>query len=218
MQNKQKGLSSFQIGALVTLTIIGMNIVYLPRIATEHAKVDGALATFLAGILSIGLAIVIITLCKRFPQKTIIEFSQEILGKFMGKVYCMLFAIHATAVTAYILRGFADALKVLLLPSTPLEITMICMLLVILYCVHGGISTIVRTCEIFLLPSLLVIFLTTLFNLPNVQLFRYRSSLSNGITPVLRSVFNVTITYLGYEILFFVLPFTKNKRSQAENY
>ncbi|NLC42768.1 MAG: endospore germination permease, partial [Clostridiales bacterium] len=141
-----------------------------------------------------------------------IEFSQEILGKVLGKAYGILFVLHSTAVVAYILRGFADALKVLLLPKTPLEFTMICMLLVILYCVHGGISTIVRTCEIFLLPLILVIILTIFFNLSEVQLFRYRSSLSNGITPLLQGAVSVTVAYLGYEILFFILPFTQNKK------
>ncbi|NLB42927.1 MAG: endospore germination permease [Clostridiales bacterium] len=212
MQNKQKGLSNFQVSALVSLTVIGMTIVFIPRIAAEQAGIDGALATFLAGILSIVLAGVIITISKRFPNQTVMEFSQEILGTILGKLYGLVFVLHSTTVVAYILRGFADALKVLLLPRTPLEITMICMLLIILYCVHGGISTIVRTCEIFLLPLLLVIVPTILFNLPEVELFRYRSSLSNGITPLLQGVVSVTVAYLGYEILFFILPFTQNKK------
>ena len=212
MQNHQKGLSSFQVSALVALTIIGMTIIFIPRITAEQAGIDGALVTFLSGILSIILAAVIITISKRFPNQTVIEFSQEILGTFLGKIYGLLFVLHATSVVGYILRGFADALKVLLLPRTPLEFTMICMLLIILYCVHGGISTIVRTCEIFLLPLLLVIFLTIFFNFWEVQLFRYRASLSNGIKPLLQGVFSVTVAYLGYEILFFILPFTQNKK------
>ncbi|NLC44671.1 MAG: GerAB/ArcD/ProY family transporter, partial [Clostridiales bacterium] len=113
MQNKQKGLSNFQVSALVALTIIGMTIVFIPRIAAEQAGIDGALSTLLAGILSIVLAAVIITLSKRFPNETVIEFSQEILGKVLGKAYGILFVLHSTAVVAYILRGFADALKVL---------------------------------------------------------------------------------------------------------
>lgn len=211
MQNQQKGLSNFQVSALVTLSAVGMIIISIPRIAAEQAGIDGALAVFLAGILSIILAGVIITLSKRFPTKTVIEYSQEILGKLFGKVYGIILVLYSITVLSYILRGFADALKVLLLPRTPLEITMICMLLVILYCVHGGISTIVRTCEIFLLPLLLVIVLTIFFNLSEVQLFRYRSSLSNGITPVFKAAFGVTTAYLGYEILFFILPFIQDK-------
>ncbi|MDD4679610.1 MAG: GerAB/ArcD/ProY family transporter, partial [Clostridia bacterium] len=120
MQNQQKGLSNFQVSALVTLSAVGMIIISIPRIAAEQAGIDGALAVFLAGILSIILAGVIITLSKRFPTKTVIEYSQEILGKLFGKVYGIILVLYSITVLSYILRGFADALKVLLLPRTPL--------------------------------------------------------------------------------------------------
>lgn len=213
MQIQQKGLTSFQVSAIVTLSSIGLVVMFVPRIAAEYAGIDGALATFLAGILSTVTVAVIIILSKRFPNQTIIEYSQQILGKFLGKAYGALIVMYALTVSSTILRGFADAIKILLLPSTPLEIIMICMLLIALYCVHGGISTISRTFEVFLFPVILVIAAILFFNLTEVQLFRYRSSLSNGIVPVLRGAAGVTLSYLGYEILFFLLPFVQNKKS-----
>ena len=209
---QQKGLTNIQISVIITLSIIGLSVMFLPRLAAEYAGIDGALATFLGGIVSTIMAGVIILLSKRFPNQTVIEYSQEILGKFLGKAFGVMIILHSLTVTSYILRAFADAMKVLLLPRTPLELTMITMLLLTLYCVQGGISTIARTDEIFLIPIVLVIGTTILFNIPEIQFYRYRSSLSNGITPVLRGVAGTALAYTGYEILFFLLPFMKDKK------
>jgi spore germination protein len=212
MQIQQKGLTGFQVSATVALSSIGLTVLFVPRIAAEHAGIDGALAAFAAGIFSMIITSIIILLSKRFPNQTVIEYSQQILGKYLGKIFGAIMMVYTLTVSSYILRGFADAMKILLLPRTPLEVIMICMLLIVLYCVHGGISTISKTFEIFLLPVLLVIGATLLFNLSDVQLFRFRSSLSEGILPVIQGASGITFSYLGYEILFFLLPFVQDKQ------
>lgn len=212
MQIQQKGLTNFQVSAIVTLSIIGLTIMFLPQQAAEYAGIDGTFSTFSAGILSIIMVGIIITLSLRFPNQTIIEYSQQILGKYLGKIHGAMIMLYSLVSFSYILRGFADAMKVLLLPKTPLEVTMICMLLISLYCVHGGISTIARTCEIFLFPILIVISFILIFNLPKVHLYRYRSSFSNGIMPIIRCSVEITSAYFGYEILYFLLPFMQNKK------
>lgn len=211
MAQIKQALSNFQITAIVTINIIGLLVLSLPRIAAEIAGVDGVLVTFLSGILSLLMASIIILLCKRFPNLTIIEFSQIILGKFLGRLFGAAFTLYSLMVASVILRGFADAMKVLLLPRTPLEFIMITMLLVTLYSVQGGISSIAKISEIFLSPILIVIGLLILFNLNDVDMFRFRSIFSNGLKPIIIGIPSVYITYLGYEVIYFLFPFTKNK-------
>ena len=208
---KSQGLSNFQITAVVTESVIGLITLSIPQIAADTAGIDGVFATFSAGILSAAMAGIIVLLCRRFPNQTVIEFSQEILGKFLGRLYGAAFAAYCLLVSAVIIRGFADALKVLLLPKTPLEFVMITMLLLCIYCVVGGISTIAKICEIFLLPVIGVIGLIILFNVPDVEMFRFRAVFSNGLMPILQGISSIAIAYLGYEILFFLSPVMKNK-------
>lgn len=216
MQNLPKGLSNFQITAIVTQSVIGLTIMFLPRRAAVYAGIDGAFATFAAGLLSIAMAGVYIILSRRFPKQTIIEYAQQILGKYLGLAYGTFIALYTLLTASFILRGFADAMKILLLPRTPLEIIMICMLLICLYCIHGGIVTIARICEIFLLPITVVIGTTIIFNLPDVQLFRYRESFSNGLRPIVMGIANNMLAYQGYEVLFFLLPFMNNRKKALQ--
>jgi len=209
---KSKGLSNFQIGAIVTHSIIGLAIMFLPRRAVVYAGIDGAFATFVAGIITAVMTIIIAILGMRFPHNTIIEYSKIILGKYLGFLYGLFIVFYTLLTTSFIIRSFADAMKILLLPKTPLEVIMICMLLICVYCVHGGVITIARICEVFLFPVLAVIGITIIFNLPDVQLFRYREAFSNGIRPIVMGIFNIMLAYQGYEILFFIIPFMNNSK------
>jgi len=212
MQNRPKGLSNFQITAIVMQSVIGLAVMFFPRRAALYAGIDGAFATLVAGVLTLAMTGVIIILCKRFPHQTIIEFSQEILGKYLGLAYGVIIVVYTLVTASVILRGFADAMKILLLPRTPLEIIMICMLLLCIYCVQGGIVTIGRICELFMLPVLVVIGATIIFNLPDVQFFRYRESFSDGIKPIVLGASSIMLAYQGYEILFFLLPFMNDRK------
>jgi spore germination protein len=211
MQKKSQGLTNYQITAIVTVNIIGFIALSLPGLAASKAGIDGVLATIAAGILSAVLAGLIILLCKRFPNQTVIEFSQEILGRFLGRLYGAAFAFYAIITASVIIRGFADAMKVLLLQRTPIELLMIAMIFISIYCVVGGISTIAKVSELFLPAIVGVIGLIILFNLTDVELFRFRNILSEGWLPIFRGIFNITLAYLGYEILFFLSPVMKNK-------
>ena len=87
---------------------------FLPRRAAVYAGIDGAFATFAAGLLSIAMAGVYIILSRRFPKQTIIEYAQQILGKYLGLAYGTFIALYTLLTASFILRGFADAMKILL--------------------------------------------------------------------------------------------------------
>ena len=60
MHIPHKGLTGFQVCAIVTLSVIGISVMFIPQRATHSSGVDGVLVTFIAGILSIVLAGMII--------------------------------------------------------------------------------------------------------------------------------------------------------------
>ena len=208
---KPQGLSNFQITAVVTQSIIGLIMLGIARRAASMAGIDGVFVTLITGVLSAAVAAVMILLGNRFPNQTVIEFSQEILGKFLGRLFGAFFVFYTMLVTAVTVRGFADALIMLLLPKTPIEFVMITMLILCSYCVAGGISSVARINEIFLPPVIIVISLVILMNIGDVDLFRYRAVFSNGIKPILSGIAEISTAYLGYEILFFLSPVVKNK-------
>ncbi|HZK34338.1 MAG TPA: endospore germination permease, partial [Bacillota bacterium] len=209
-QNKQ-GLTNIQATAIVIVSMIGLAVLSIPSIVAEPAGIDGLLSVFAGGIVSLLLAGVIIVLSSRFPNHTIIEYMQIILGKTLGKLFGCIIALYTLVVAAVILRGFADAMKVLLLPKTPLEFMMIAMLVTVIYQIQGGVSTIAKISEVFILPIIGVIVVLIVFSLPKVEMFRFRAILSSGLKPIILGTTSIIYAYLGYGILAFLLPFMKDK-------
>lgn len=206
--NREK-LSSYQVTAVVATSIIGVIVLTLPRLATELVQVDGGFATLLAGLISLAFLFVIAVLCRRFPQMTVIEFSKVIFGKYLGFLYGLIFTMYSILVSGVVLRTFADALKLLLLPRTPLEFILITMLLVSLYLTQYGIGAISKVSEIFLPLIIFPIALLLLLNFNDVELIQLRPMFSKGLTPFIKAVPNLFLAYLGYEVLFMITPFVR---------
>ncbi|HOB19945.1 MAG TPA: endospore germination permease [Candidatus Atribacteria bacterium] len=211
MKSRQ-GITNLQVTAIVSLSILGIAVLFIPSSASEAAGIDGVLATLFGGIVVLVLTFTAILLSCQYPNHTIIEYSQIVFGRLLGKLYGFYIVLYAIATTATVLRGFADAMKVLLLPKTPLEVIMITMMLTVAYQVQGGISTIARINELFLPPIIGLILGLLLLNVRDVEMFRYRALLSNGFGPILMSLAGISTGYLGFEIVTFLTPFVADKR------
>ncbi len=147
MKERSDRLSNIQITFVVSSTTIGVTVLTLPRTATELAKSGGFIATFITGLLMACALIITAMLAKRFPNSTVMEYSREIIGLVPSKILGLVFFFYFISVTTAVLRLFCDAIKVLLLENTPLEVLIITFLLAAVYLCLNGISSIAKICE-----------------------------------------------------------------------
>lgn len=121
-------ITAIQAAAVLISTIIGVGVLPLPRFAVDAANTGAPLIT-LAGILLSLFGLWLITkLGMRFPNKTIIRYSEDILGKWgaaIGSVAIILFFAVLTSLGA---REFGEVVVSSVLRRTPLEVTVIVML------------------------------------------------------------------------------------------
>ena len=82
---KDKQITPRQITAILASTILGAGILTLPREVAAAAGSDGHLATLLGGILATLLLLLLTRLGLRFPQQTLMEYSDLILEPVPGK-------------------------------------------------------------------------------------------------------------------------------------
>ena len=73
-------ITVIQGAAILISTIIGVGVLALPRFAVEAADTGASLVTFLGFLLAcIGLGLITL-LGMRFPNKSIVQYSEDILG------------------------------------------------------------------------------------------------------------------------------------------
>ena len=206
--NAQKDrLSSVQVMILAAMTIIGAGLIELPRQVVEETELGGVLLTLLAGGVVTTLSLLITLLGRRFPNKTIIEYSSEIVGPILAKGINLLLALYFLVGTALVLRLFSDAMKAILLDITPMEVIMITMLLITIYAAQNGINAVARICEAFFPIVLVSISILLVLGLQNFDIKEFYSLWQVDLISVVRNIPVASTAYFGFEVLLFAGAF-----------
>ena len=213
MKERTDRLSNLQITFLISSTIIGVTVLVLPRTATELAKSGGFIATFVTGILMAIVLVIEALLAKRFPGNTIVEFSKDVIGFIPAKVLGVIFFFHFISVSSTILRIFCDAIKVLLLEATPLEVLIITFLFAVVYLCLNGISSIAKICEYFEPLVIGTMFLVIILSFRNFYIEELLPAFRQDVFEWISAVPSLTISYLGIEVLLFAAPYVHNSDS-----
>jgi len=210
-------ISPLQGAMLLVTTITSTAIILLPGAIAGR---DAWLATM--GGLTVGLAVALIIsyLGQKFPRKTIIEYTEILLGKYIGKVVSALFLTFFGYLAALTLWDFGVFISSSLLVGTPVVAINIIGILVATYTARHGLEVIARVNQIFLPLIIISVVVTAIivFTMPNTSLFNILPVLENGIKPLLAGTAKVA-DWLGEAIVLgMVLPFLhpqKHSRSVA---
>ncbi|MGZ4031337.1 MAG: GerAB/ArcD/ProY family transporter [Tumebacillaceae bacterium] len=130
-------ITVIQAAAILISTIIGVGVLPLPRFAVDSANTGAPMITLLGIALSSFGLWLITKLGMRFPNKTIIRYSEDILGRWVAAVGSLAIVLFFAVLSSLAAREFGEVVVSSVLRRTPLEVTVIVMLtLAALNCRH----------------------------------------------------------------------------------
>ncbi|GAB3058256.1 GerAB/ArcD/ProY family transporter [Virgibacillus ainsalahensis] len=209
----EKGkISAMQMALLIYPTIIATAILLVPAITGKYARQDMWISPIwacFAGFLAVFLAI---RLNKRFPEQTIIQYGEKIIGKFPGKLIgavFLLFLIHAEGM---ILREYGEFVVGNFLPTTPMAFVIASMTLVCAFAVRGGLEVLARSAEIIFPVVMILFILTLLLLLPELEPANLFPVFEKGVTPSLMGAVVPSSWFLQFFLISFLLPFLNDRK------
>ncbi len=211
MYFSQGNISAKQLVVLTVSSILGVNVLSIPKQLAERAGRDGWISIVLAALLITCFVYVIVLLEKRYPRMTVAEYSVRLVGKPLGYVFNFSFVLYYMVLSAWVLRSFADAVKLFLLDSTPLEIIMIAMILTSSYLVLHGLESLCRMAEVFFPIFILPFFAIWLLAMGKMDYGEMYPLLSNGIMPILQGTSIAYGAYAGFGVLVFIVPHLRHR-------
>jgi len=208
-------ISARQLILLIFISRITITLTYLPGLNSPPANQDLWLSDLVALIIQLIFAIPVYLLYKRFPNQSIIQYSQALFGK-AGKLLGLLlvwFFIHVGLLT---LSQFNTYINSVIMPETPKLFFTISLTLTCAYAVSKGIKVLGRLSEIIAVLLMVSIVSLVLLLLKDMDFNEFLPILEKGPFPVIGGGFTIatrTIEVLGLAMLLPKLSDTKKLKS-----
>lgn len=201
-----KQITTIQAAAVLISTIIGVGVLPLPLFAVRAGDTGAPLVTFLGICLAfIGLWL-LAKLGMRFPTKSIVQYSEDIMGKWIAWVGTVLIISFFAMLSSLAAREFGEVVITSVLKRTPLEVTVIVMLLLAALSARNDLTTFAYIHHFYLpllvAPALLIVTLS----LKNAEWIYLQPILGNKPKGFGEGVLTIAALFQGAFVLTMVIP------------
>ncbi|MBY0147915.1 endospore germination permease [Neobacillus niacini] len=198
---------------IVTTEIIAMiGLTISPAI--QIAKQDAWLSMLAGGVMGIALTFLAVKLSILHPNQSLVQYSQKLLGKWLGRLIVLPYLLAWYVLPAILLRSFADFLHLILLNRTPLWLIVLLFLGVSTYLTYSsGMTGIGRYCELvgpIIVLTLIVSFLLILRNIEYHHILPFY--FDSGEVNILKGSFAPAFWFAGPFVLLVIISFIQNPR------
>ncbi|MDQ0189771.1 endospore germination permease [Alicyclobacillus cycloheptanicus] len=163
-------VSVWQLICLVFSFQIGLSLLLSLTPAVQFAKQDAWISVVLAALGTIAMTFVCYQVSAMYPDKTIVQFSQLILGKWLGKFIMIPYFVMWFAVSGMVMRQFSDFVHVTMFTYTPLWALIIPFVLLGAYAIYKGGYEVLARCSEIIGPLVVVVFFTAvILDVPNMD-------------------------------------------------
>lgn len=209
-----KEISTLEASSIIISTVIGVGVLPLPLFAVQAGNTAAPLITLMAiGFSLIGI-IVISLLGMRYPEQTIITYSQNIIGKWLGRIFGLLVIIFLAILTSLTSREFGEVVITAVLKETPLEVTVLVMLILAAFSTRHDMITF-SYIQLFYLPVILgPALLIVILSLKNAKILYLLPVWGNEPNMIMMMSGTLTIAALfqGAFVMTLVIPSMRNPK------
>lgn len=210
----EKGkITNGQLAQLIIITIISTSYMYLPAVTATKAGHDSWLSSLLAAAASFIAINLYLNLALHFPGQTLIQFSESLLGKVIGKIVGLLFVFYFLTSNALIVREFAELLSSFVLIHTPLLFFILTMVTLAGITARLGLEVICRSNTIIAALFYFFILLIVVFIFRDLNLEHLTPVLAKGIKPVIAGAIPPFEWFTQSSLILMFIPYLNSTKT-----
>ncbi|MBT2697840.1 endospore germination permease [Bacillus sp. ISL-40] len=180
-------------------------------------KQDAWIYILIGMISSLLLMVVYTQLSTYYSGDTLVQMLPKIIGKFLSYPVILLYIAHFTYSAARGCRELGDLIVSTILTETPILVVIGSFMVLMIYCLLGGVETLGRMAEI-VFPIYIFALILIWILLLSVDPFDVKNLtpiLGNGVTPLLKKAVPKAINFPFGEIIVIMMffPFLSNKQN-----
>lgn len=205
-------ITDSQLFTLMIGVLVGVGVTSLPREVAQIAERDGWIAIIVSIILGLLYLYICICYSKLFPNMSLAESAQVVLGKPLGILVTIMYSLYTFLIAGFIVRLFLESNYVYFDLYYSLAVPMTIITVALIYIGRCGLATLSRVSEIVFVFSFLFV---VLFFFPErkPELINLRPVFQNGPMPMVESIPATLLSLLGLEVILVFYPFLENKKT-----
>ncbi|WP_003544925.1 GerAB/ArcD/ProY family transporter [Desulfotomaculum nigrificans] len=204
-------ISAYQAMVYQVSIVLATAILFVPTITTRHAKQDAWLSVIMACIFGCLQVCTAVSLSRRFPNASVVQYTPLILGKVPGKVVGFVYLFYFFYVGYFILQEFAALMCSSYMLRTPSIVFMLVLSLLAAYAAYGGLEVICRTSSIVLTVVMATLVLIAALIIKDIKIWRFLPVLENGFGPMLLGAISPGGWFGETAVILMLYPFINNK-------
>ncbi|WP_353894150.1 endospore germination permease [Proteinivorax hydrogeniformans] len=169
--------------------VLASAVLFLPFLMAKTALQDAWISVLVGTAVAVPFVMISISLLLKFPEKSIIEILDELLGSIAGRIVGVVYAVTFLLSSALITRQLEEFMVISLMPETPAIAIRVLFMIVVYMGIYEGALPIVRT-NVYVMPvGFIVICLVILLATPSMTVENITPVLEGGMMPVLEAAF-----------------------------
>lgn len=209
-------ISSNQFKKLIVLYSIGSSILITPGGIIGEAKQTAWLSIIIGTIIGLLQVWLLIAVGNLFPNMNLVQCSEKILGKWVGKIISLGFIVISYLNAATLIWYVGNFFTTQIIPEMHIEAVNVFFTVVVIIGMYYGIEVMARASEIFFPIVVVAVAILVIFNIPNMKFENLQPIFESGIKPVLRgSIFFTNISHQPLIVFLMIFPSCINDNKEA---
>ncbi|WP_134685557.1 GerAB/ArcD/ProY family transporter [Brevibacillus migulae] len=205
-------LPTYLVWVLICSNQIGVGILGFQRIIAEKAGHDAWISVIVAGIMAHFTMLIIVKTLKRYPSADLYGIHIDVLGKRLGKLVSLFFILYCIATAMMILRNYIEVIQTWVFPEIPTGLFAAVFLFLALYTMLGGIRVIAG--YTFLTVIVVIWLLLDLYYPLQIAEWNHLLPVMEAdISKIWGGAMSMSLTIIGFEIIYVLYPYIKEKKS-----
>lgn len=194
-------ISAHQFMMLGAAVLMGTTFLPVATIVTGAGGRDGWMGVLPGFAIGVPFGLMVLSLLAHYPGKNLIQITDLILGKWIGKTVGVLYILITGYFGSLLLGQSGDIFERSIMPLTPIWLFFVGCLMVVSYLIYNGIEVFARFSEVVFPVIVVAIILNFVLSVPRIEQGELLPILSDGLKPVFFAVLKTAPFAMEY-ILF----------------
>jgi spore germination protein (amino acid permease) len=189
---------------------VGVGIQGFQRIIYLETRHDAWISVIISGVATAIIGFIMVKTLSMYENSDLYGIQYDVLGKWLGNLINIIFILYFLGGFHIIVRNYIEVIQAWVFPEIPNWLLSLTLVYLVYYGLNGGLRTVVGVSFFSVVLSLwLILMLAYPFQFANwdylFPMFEAR------ITEILRGAKQMTFTVIGFEIIYVIYPFLKEK-------